>query len=91
MPKLSALLAALVLLSTSAQIASAAESAVVTTRNDSASLLSASDSFVAGRTLWLGLRLRLASGWHTYWSNPGDAGEAPTVAITVSGGCRGEC
>ena len=26
---------------------------------------------------WLGLRVRLGAGWHTYWRSPGDAGAAP--------------
>ena len=32
----------------------------------------------AGKPLWVGLQLRHAPGWHSYWQNPGDAG-APTV------------
>ena len=27
-----------------------------------------------GKPLWLGLQLRHATGWHTYWKNPGDSG-----------------
>jgi thiol:disulfide interchange protein DsbD len=27
-----------------------------------------------GKPLWLGLQLRHAAGWHTYWKNPGDSG-----------------
>ena len=30
----------------------------------------------AGQPFRVGLRLRLAPGWHTYWQNPGDAGAA---------------
>ena len=63
--------------------AAAAESNVVATRHDAVSLISASDSFVPGKTLHLALRLRLAPGWHTYWSNPGDAGEPATVTLTT--------
>ena len=33
----------------------------------------------AGRPLWLGLHLRHAPGWHTYWKNPGQAGAATSV------------
>ncbi len=65
--------------------AAAAQSGAVSTDHDSASLITATDSFVAGGTLRLGLHLRLAPGWHTYWSNPGDAGEAPSLAVTLSG------
>ncbi len=31
--------------------------------------------------LRVGLRLRMADGWHTYWKNPGDAGVAPELTI----------
>ena len=69
--------------------AAAAESNLVTSAHDTASLVSATDGFVPGQDLRLGLRLRLAPGWHSYWSNPGDAGEAPTIAITASGAAGG--
>lgn len=29
-----------------------------------------------GQTLWLGVQLKHAPGWHTYWINPGQAGMA---------------
>ncbi|QQS11218.1 MAG: hypothetical protein IPK81_16720 [Rhodospirillales bacterium] len=31
----------------------------------------------------VGLRLRLKPGWHTYWRNPGDAGEAVAVRLAI--------
>src|SRR6185369_7282273 len=34
----------------------------------------------------LGLRLRLADGWHTYWRNPGDAGVAPELTLELPEG-----
>jgi len=40
----------------------------------SAELLSEQDAISPGGTLWLGLRLRHAPHWHTYWAMPGDAG-----------------
>jgi thiol:disulfide interchange protein DsbD len=60
----------------------ALESAPVTTERDTASLVSEADSFASGKTLRLGLHLKLAPGWHTYWKNPGDAGAPPTLDIT---------
>ena len=33
----------------------------------------------AGGAFWIGLRQRIAPGWHTYWMNPGDSGEPPRV------------
>jgi thiol:disulfide interchange protein DsbD len=44
--------------------------------------VSESDSVAPGKPIRLGLRLRLAPGWHTYWSNPGDAGAPPTLDIS---------
>lgn len=34
----------------------------------------------------LGLRLAIKPGWHTYWRNPGDAGEPPTVKLSTPDG-----
>jgi len=42
-------------------------------------LVSEQDALVAGKTLWLGIQFDLQDGWHTYWSNPGDSGEAPRI------------
>ena len=41
---------------------------------------------VPGQPLWLGLRLRHASGWHTYWRNPGDSGLATELQWTLPQG-----
>ena len=64
----------------------AAESDPVTTARSTASLVSDSDTFGAGHTLRVGLRLRLAPRWHTYWRNPGDAGVAPELTFTWPAG-----
>ncbi len=69
--------------------ARAAESAVAASAHSQASLVTDAEGWAPGRPLGVGLRLRLQPGWHTYWSNPGDAGEAPTVAVTASGGGSG--
>ena len=37
-------------------------------------LLSESSALVPGSTHWLGVYLRHAPHWHTYWINPGDSG-----------------
>ncbi len=62
--------------------AAAAESSAVTNARGSATLVSESDSIVPGKPFRIGLHLRLAAGWHTYWSNPGDAGAPPTLDVT---------
>ena len=46
-------------------------------------LVADSRSIQAGRDAWLGLRFVPERGWHVYWRNPGDSGEAPSVAWTV--------
>jgi len=33
----------------------------------------------AGATFWLALKLSVAAGWHTYWKNPGDSGDATRI------------
>ena len=68
--------------------ARAAESAAVTSARASVSLVSESDSYRPGAVTRLGLRFRLAPGWHIYWQNPGDAGSPPDVTWTLPAGAR---
>ena len=39
-----------------------------------------------GKPLWLGLQLRHATGWHTYWKNPGDSGLPTELQWTLPPG-----
>jgi thiol:disulfide interchange protein DsbD len=39
-----------------------------------------------GKTVVVGLRQTIAPGWHTYWKNPGDAGEPTTLDWTLPKG-----
>ena len=64
----------------------AAESAPVRDARGVATLVSDTDRVQAGQPFRIGLRLRLAPGWHTYWKNPGDAGVAPDLAVTAPAG-----
>lgn len=32
-----------------------------------------------GDTVWAGIDLKMATGWHTYWKNPGAAGQATEI------------
>ena len=41
-----------------------------------------------GSTLWVAVVQTLDKGWHTYWRNPGDAGEATAVHWTLPQGWR---
>jgi thiol:disulfide interchange protein DsbD len=39
-----------------------------------------------GGHVWVGLHKRIAPGWHTYWTNPGDSGEPATIEWTLPDG-----
>lgn len=40
----------------------------------------------AGEEIWIGIEQSIASGWHTYWKNPGDSGAAPTLKWSLPEG-----
>lgn len=44
-----------------------------------AQLQLAADSARAGDTVLVGVHLKMESGWHTYWKNPGSAGDATKI------------
>ncbi|WP_431282110.1 protein-disulfide reductase DsbD family protein [Humitalea sp. 24SJ18S-53] len=53
-------------------------------------LVSEAASVAPGVPFRIGLRQRLAPGWHTYWRNPGDAGQATEIALDLpEGGAAG--
>ena len=39
-----------------------------------------------GEAFWVGVRMRMREGWHTYWRNPGDSGEATSIAWSLPPG-----
>jgi thiol:disulfide interchange protein DsbD len=47
-------------------------------------------TFERGADTYLGLRLQPRTGWHLYWRNPGDSGEAPRVDWRLVGAEAGE-
>src|SRR5205823_10722507 len=49
-------------------------------------LVSEQNAVEPGKELWLGIRFDLEDGWHTYWINPGDSGEAPRIEWHLPGG-----
>ena len=49
-------------------------------------LISEAAGIEPGGAVWVGIRQRIAPGWHTYWINPGDSGEPMTVAWTLPRG-----
>ena len=86
MKVLLALFVALALPGVAASSARAAESVPVQSARATASLVSDTDYAQPRRPLHLGLRLRMAPGWHTYWKNPGDAGASPDLDLTLPKG-----
>ncbi|MBW6397990.1 thioredoxin family protein [Roseomonas sp. HJA6] len=69
-----------------APAARALESAPVTSPRATVTVLADHDAIAPGQTFRIALRQRLAPGWHTYWINPGDAGQPPEVALTMPEG-----
>ncbi len=49
-------------------------------------LLAQTTGVAAPGTLHAGLYFKLEPGWHVYWMNPGDAGEAPRMIWTLPNG-----
>ncbi len=49
-------------------------------------LISELDGIEPGAPFWVGVRQRIAPGWHTYWLNPGDSGEPMTIEWTLPSG-----
>src|SRR5678815_1896897 len=66
--------------------AAAAESPLVKSPRATVSLVSDVDAVAPGKPFRIGLSIRLAPGWHTYWKNPGDAGAPPELELTLQPG-----
>ena len=47
--------------------------------NSNITLLTDSETAQQGDNLILGIKFELEKGWHTYWKNPGDAGEGASI------------
>ena len=75
------LLLAMLMLIVAACPALALESAPVSSKRAVATLVTDTDAIQPGKPFRVGLRLRMADGWHTYWKNPGDAGVPPELTI----------
>ena len=67
-------------------VAQALESAPVKSVRDTATLVSDTNAVAPGKPFHVGLLLRMAPGWHTYWHNPGDAGAPPELKLTLPKG-----
>ncbi|BGE84540.1 thioredoxin family protein [Methylosinus sp. 3S-1] len=64
----------------------AAESLAQASPYATVTLVADVDSVAPGRSFRIGLRQKLAPHWHSYWKNPGDAGVAPTLTLTLPEG-----
>jgi thiol:disulfide interchange protein DsbD len=84
----SLLLVALAAFAGLAAPALALESTPFVSARDTVSLVSDTDAISPGMPFRIGLRLRLAPGWHTYWQNPGDAGIPPSLDLTLPPGAK---
>ena len=68
--------------------AGAATAAPVDTGHLTAELVSQSAGVAPGQTVFLAVRQKIQKGWHTYWRNPGDAGEPMRLGWTLPAGWR---
>jgi len=60
----------------------------VDTGHLTAELVARSEGVAPGQTVWLAVRQKIQKGWHTYWRNPGDAGEPTKLGWTLPAGWR---
>ena len=65
--------------------AHAEESAPIATPHATVTLVSETAAVEPGKPFRLGLRFKLAKGWHIYWTNPGAAGEPPQLDLGSAG------
>jgi thiol:disulfide interchange protein DsbD len=68
--------------------AGVARAAPVDTGHLTAELVSQSAGAAPGQTVWLAVRQKIQKGWHTYWRNPGDAGEPMKLGWTLPAGWK---
>jgi len=76
-------LVALLALLGAATPAFALESAPAVSPRATVSLVSDTDAVAPDVPMRLGLLIRLAPGWHTYWKNPGDAGAPAELRLSL--------
>jgi thiol:disulfide interchange protein DsbD len=60
--------------------------ALAASRHVQASLVAEHQSIRPGEPFWVGLRLKMEPGWHTYWKNPGDSGLPTRIKWTLPDG-----
>ncbi len=60
----------------------------VSTPHAATELVAETTAAAPGSTIWVAVTQTLDRGWHTYWRNPGDAGEPTTIKWTLPDGWR---
>ena len=70
--------------------AGAVESPVQRSQAAAVSLAADVAAVAPGEAFRIGLRMRLAPGWHSYWRNAGDAGAPAEVSLTLPEGTRAD-
>src|SRR5450631_3216491 len=59
---------------------------MVASDNVKARLISEVDAIAPGQSIWVALEFDIRDGWHTYWRNPGDSGQATALHWTLPAG-----
>ena len=62
-----------------AQSASPMPGNAFTTHHTQVKLILSTATAKPGDTIWAGVDLKMEPGWHTYWKNPGEAGQATEI------------
>src|ERR1700733_3651033 len=57
---------------------------VAATDNVKAQLVSEVSAIAPGQSFWVALEFNIRDGWHTYWRNPGDSGQATKLTWSIS-------
>jgi thiol:disulfide interchange protein len=58
----------------------------VATDNVKSRLVSEVSAIGPGQSIWVALELNIRDGWHTYWRNPGDSGQATSLTWNLPPG-----
>jgi thiol:disulfide interchange protein len=81
-----AMAAAALVLAFTAGMAAPAKAQAVDTGHIVAELQSQTAAAPPGGTVYVALSQSIDKGWHTYWRNPGDAGDPPRIKWTLPAG-----
>jgi thiol:disulfide interchange protein len=74
------------ILAAALMLAGGAHAQAVDTGHIEAELVAQEAAVVPGGVTYVAIRQKIDKGWHTYWRNAGDAGEATKVAWTLPAG-----